>query len=104
MNWKTKAFIQRAVAALPEPLSGNLYYRLQQAVGSFNTTPEHHLSRANILLQAILKTGRPLAGSVIEVGTGRTLNIPLKFPRFRGHPNICVPGVHHGQKAPTLHA
>ena len=28
----------------------------------------------------------------------------LKFPRFRGHPNICVPGVHHGQKAPTLHA
>jgi hypothetical protein len=79
MNWKTKAFIQRAVAALPEPLSGSLYYRLQQAVGSFNTTPEHHLSRANILLQAILKTGRPLAGSVIEVGTGRTLNIPLGF-------------------------
>src|SRR5204863_4804412 len=28
----------------------------------------------------------------------------LKFPRFRGHPNICVPGVHNGQKAPTLHA
>ena len=28
----------------------------------------------------------------------------LKFPRFRGHPNICVPGVGNGQKARTVHA
>jgi hypothetical protein len=28
----------------------------------------------------------------------------VKFPRFRGHPNICVPGVRNGQKARTVHA
>ena len=26
----------------------------------------------------------------------------LKFPRFRGHPNICVPGVHNDQKVPPF--
>jgi Integrase core domain len=28
----------------------------------------------------------------------------LKFPRFRGHPSICVAGVHNGKKQLTLHA
>ena len=31
-------------------------------------------------------------------------SLGLMFPRFRGHPNICVPGVHNGQKIPTFHA
>jgi hypothetical protein len=26
----------------------------------------------------------------------------LKLPRFRGHPNICVPGVHNGQEECSL--
>ena len=28
----------------------------------------------------------------------------MKFPRFRGHPSICVAGVHDGKKERTLHA
>ena len=28
----------------------------------------------------------------------------VKFPRFRGHPSICVAGVHDGKKERTLHA
>jgi hypothetical protein len=28
----------------------------------------------------------------------------LKFPRFRGHPDICVPGVHHVEETPSLSA
>ena len=44
-------------------------------------------------------------GLVTDAGRkGKAPVLVLKFPRFRGHPNICVPGVHHGQKAPTLHA
>src|ERR1022692_32690 len=58
----------------------------------------------------------PLPASVFGPETSKTafgdiedtfsafLSPVLKFPRFRGHPNICVPGVHNGQKAPTLHA
>ena len=42
--------------------------------------------------------------TVCEISRNDALSRVLKFPRFRGHPNICVPGVHHGQKAPTLHA
>lgn len=30
--------------------------------------------------------------------------LQLKFPRFRGHPSICVAGVHDGKKERTLHA
>jgi hypothetical protein len=28
----------------------------------------------------------------------------VKLPRFRGHPSICVAGVHSGKKETTLHA
>ena len=34
---------------------------------------------------------------------GRTI-VDVKFPRFRGHPSICVAGVHDGKKERTLHA
>jgi hypothetical protein len=33
-----------------------------------------------------------------------TQMLNVMFPRFRGHPNICVPGVRNGQKVPTFHA
>jgi HTH-like domain len=31
------------------------------------------------------------------------VNRPLKLTRFRGHPNICVQGVHDGEDETTLH-
>jgi hypothetical protein len=33
----------------------------------------------------------------------RLLRAQLKLTRFRGHPNICVQGVHDGEDETTLH-
>src|SRR5437588_135104 len=81
MNWESKARIQRACAKLPliqEPA----YYLLQATFGNLHrlTDPFPMLEACAELAGILERTGRPVAGSrVMEVGTGRTVNMPLGF-------------------------
>src|SRR5437899_10052963 len=81
MNWKSKARIQRACAKLPliqEPA----YYFLQSTFGNLHrlTDPFPMLEACAELAGVLERAGRPVAGSrVMEVGTGRTVNMPLGF-------------------------
>jgi hypothetical protein len=38
----------------------------------------------------------------LHLAAGERLEGRLKLPRFRGHPNICVQGVHDGEDETTL--
>jgi hypothetical protein len=80
MQWQRKALIQRACSRLP---AGNaLYYMLQQQFGSLRRPPDPtRLLRECTTLVADLKTaGHEVTGArVMEVGTGRRIDIPLGF-------------------------
>lgn len=78
MKWTTKARVQNLIAALPGPLADFCYYRMQRLVGGLrNPTPVKQIV-AGCRLAAAIQTQRPLEGArVMEVGTGRSLAIPL---------------------------
>ncbi len=78
MNWTTKARVQNLIAALPGPLADHCYYRMQRMVGGLrNPTPVKQIVAGCRLAEAI-QAQRPLEGArVMEVGTGRSLAIPL---------------------------
>jgi hypothetical protein len=81
MNWKQKAIIQRVCAALP---AGNeaLYYFLQSYFGSLRQSPDPmpNLREAVGLASDLAAHNALLAGRrVMEVGTGRRLDMPLAF-------------------------
>jgi hypothetical protein len=58
--------------------------------------PEHWRKRA--------EEARKLANEMTDpVGKKAMLEIAVKLTRFRGHPNICVQGVHNGVDETTLH-
>ncbi len=81
MNWKLKSKIQNAVAALPSSISYSIYYWIQRHFGGLrHVNPIIGLSSGIEACKKIEKTGRSVAGStVLEVGTGRRINIPLAF-------------------------
>lgn len=79
VNWKWKARVQNAVAALP--LSDQIYYAMQRTVGSLKrgrSNPLEWFEAALTMVQWIRGTGREVTGKrFLEVGTGRNVNIPL---------------------------
>lgn len=78
MKWRTKARIQNMIAALPEPLASFCYYRMQRHFGSLRSPiPVRSLSTACQIASAIHER-RPLTGlKIMEVGTGRSLSLPM---------------------------
>ena len=81
MTWKQKALIQRGCASLP---FGNeeLYYFLQRKFGSLRHDPDPlpNLREAAGIAADLAKAGTPPEGRrVMEVGTGRRLDMPLAF-------------------------
>jgi hypothetical protein len=81
MNWKLKAKIQNIIDLLPSSFSYAVYYWLQRYFGSLRgTSPVNDLCVAIELCKLIKKAGRSIIGkSFLEIGTGRTINIPLAF-------------------------
>jgi SAM-dependent methyltransferase len=81
MNWRMKAAVQRACAALPigaEPV----YYGLQAAAGRLRKPAppweRDMLRAAPSMAMWLRKAGVPLEGCrVMEVGTGRWIDLPL---------------------------
>ena len=82
MNWKTKAFIQRACAALPAGSSQAAYYRIQRTLGSFRHPPDplEKLVLLRDVLEDLSVLGFRIEGKrILEVGTGWRAEIPMLF-------------------------
>ncbi|MBK9264248.1 MAG: methyltransferase domain-containing protein [Polyangiaceae bacterium] len=81
MNWMLKATIQNAIAALPEPMSQRLYYAVQRRFGGLRTIDvEDKLRQGVQIAQRARAHGQSIAGArVLEVGTGRRLNLPISL-------------------------
>lgn len=81
LNWKTKALIQRACAALPFG-SQAAYYRIQKAFGGFRKAPDPleklHLLR-DVLDDLAALDFRIEGKRILEVGTGWRADIPMLF-------------------------
>jgi SAM-dependent methyltransferase len=79
VNWKWKARVQNAVAALP--LSEQIYYAMQRTVGSWKpgrSNPLEWFDAALTMVKWIRDAGYELSGKrFLEVGTGRNVSVPL---------------------------
>lgn len=79
MNWRSKARIQSAVAALP--MADAIYYAMQRTVGSLRRgrgNPVEWFEAAARLADWAESGGREVAGGrFLEVGTGRKIDLPL---------------------------
>ena len=80
MHWQRKALIQRACSRLP---AGNaIYFMLQHQFGSLRRPPDptRLLRECATLVSELRAAGHEVAGArVMEVGTGRRIDIPLGF-------------------------
>jgi Methyltransferase domain len=87
MHWKLKALIQNAIAALPSRASYHTYYWMQRHFGGLRrVNPLPEIQSALEIAAAILKHGRCIAQkSFLEVGTGRTLNLPITMWLLGAH-------------------
>ena len=78
MKWRTKARVQNLIAALPGPLAQFFYYRMQRSFGGLRAPTPVKRIEAGFTLARALRPYRSLTGaSVMEVGTGRSLGLPL---------------------------
>jgi|ERR1035437_4272369 SAM-dependent methyltransferase len=78
MKWEKKALIQNVISKFPSALSNIIYYQIQKRFGNINSISKwHHLSINNIRAN-LKKINFDLSGKVVlEIGTGRSLNIPI---------------------------
>jgi hypothetical protein len=79
MNWKIKAAVQNACAALPVGRE-HVYFGIQKLFGDVVRKPDplQMMQGAAELTGLLEKAGRPVAGvRVFEVGTGRRIDMPL---------------------------
>ena len=81
MNWKLKANLYNLIDKLPNTLACNSQYWLQKSLGQLRSTNPIVSIKASILIAAnAIKYGRKITGcSLLEVGTGRRINLPLTF-------------------------
>jgi len=79
MNWRLKAFVQHRAARLPAGLSYAAYYRIQRTFGGLRRIdPIPDLRKAAEIVRAVQLQKRDVAGkAVLEIGTGRMLNLPI---------------------------
>lgn len=81
MNWRLKAAIQNFLSYIPENISNSLYYRIQKKLGTLkNLNPESRLKAGIAMAKKIAEHGKSVPGvDILEVGTGRRLNLPIAF-------------------------
>jgi SAM-dependent methyltransferase len=78
INYRLKALVQNVISWLPDAVSQKVYYAAQRTFGNLRkTSPMYHFARAREMADFLLERGFPLDGRYLEVGTGRTLNIPI---------------------------
>ncbi|MEO0529102.1 MAG: methyltransferase domain-containing protein [Planctomycetota bacterium] len=81
MNWKLKARLQNAIAALPEAVSYPLYYRVQRHAGGLRRiNPTSRLEAGIETWRRLQQAGAdPVGKTIMEIGTGRMVTIPLAY-------------------------
>ena len=82
MHFLLKSLVQNAIALLPEQASAPAYYWVQRHFGSLRrgNAIKHtiqHIGHAARLLDALAPFRSPRDAVFLELGTGRTLNVPL---------------------------
>jgi len=79
MKWYVKAFVQNAIAQLPAPMADPLYFQLQRRLGELrNPRFDMRFNAALEVAEILADGGIRLAGKrVLEVGTGRTIDLPM---------------------------
>jgi len=79
MNWKLKALIQNFVDKLPLGLSYPVYYKIQRNLGGIKKiNPYKNFKNSIFIINAIKKQNCQIVDKTfLEIGTGRTLNIPI---------------------------
>ena len=79
MKWQHKARIQNLIASLP--IADSLYYAVQRTAGSLRTRrldPFNWLQSSASIVEWITSAGGSVSESrFLEIGTGRTVAIPL---------------------------
>ena len=81
MDWRLKALVQKAAAALPEAAGRPFYYALQRHFGSLcHIDPRSRLRKGTFFASTTRRLGHSLEDrTVVEVGTGWTLDIPISL-------------------------
>lgn len=80
MNWKTKALLQNTLAKLPSGLSYKLYEFIQCKFGAYRhgVNPFGRLQVSADYVRKMVSLGGSIEGKVVlEVGSGRTLLVPV---------------------------
>ena len=79
MNWKLKAIMQTLIDMLPFDLSYHVYYRIQRSCGALKTVnPLRDFEKSIYMLNAIKQQNHKISGKdFLEIGTGRTINVPI---------------------------
>ncbi|HET7435522.1 MAG TPA: class I SAM-dependent methyltransferase [Thermoanaerobaculia bacterium] len=81
MRWQRKAAIQRWLSRLPAPLGDALYFAIQRTFGRVQeSSPFPQLRGAARIIDLLAMQQRSVEGrTILEVGTGRSLGLPLGF-------------------------
>lgn len=79
MHWKLKALVQNAIAQLPSEMSYRAYYKMQKSFGGLRKSdPSSRLTAGVKVADYIRQHGGSIQGKTFfEVGTGRTLSLPI---------------------------
>lgn len=79
MKWYVKALVQNAIAQLPAPVADPLYFQLQRRLGELrNPRFDMRFNAALEIAETLAEADVKLAGKrVLEVGTGRTVDLPM---------------------------
>ena len=91
MKWTSKAKLQRAVCALPRPLGRSAYrtlHRLYRAVQPL--PPRPHIECGIRLARTIQAYGRLQGATVLEVGTGQRMDVPIVLWLLGADRVVCV--------------
>lgn len=76
MKWRTKANLQNAMAALPEPLPDASYRYAQRFFGRARPW-KTHVERCLALIDEATAHRSVQGTSVMEIGTGQRMNMPI---------------------------
>jgi SAM-dependent methyltransferase len=94
LNWKFKAALQRACAALPVKQEA-AYYLLQRSFGRpLRYNPLSNMEEAGGIVAQLAACGLSVRGArVMETGTGRRVDMPLAF-YLCGAGSVCTYDLH----------
>ena len=78
MNWKMKALVQNTVAVLPDILAQPVYYRLQNRFGNPAADIAPRYRSAAKMGRWARRYGKGFDNTVVlEIGTGRSVDVPI---------------------------